>query len=60
MFALVKLSGHQKLNLRAMKDNPVYHTEEDTTDNIDFDYMTEIVKLYVATLAREAGVIRRR
>jgi hypothetical protein len=40
--------------------NVDYHTEEDTVDNIDFDYMTEIVKLYVATLAREAGIIGKR
>jgi Zn-dependent M28 family amino/carboxypeptidase len=40
--------------------NVGYHTEEDTIDNINFNYMTEIVKLYVATLAREAGVIGRR
>jgi hypothetical protein len=37
-----------------------YHTEDDTVENINFDYMTEIVKLYVATLAREAGIIGRR
>jgi hypothetical protein len=40
--------------------NPHSHTEEDTIDNINLPYMTEIVKLYVATLAREAGVIGRR
>jgi hypothetical protein len=36
------------------------HTEEETVENINFDYMTEIVKLYIATLAREAGIIGRR
>jgi hypothetical protein len=36
------------------------HKETDTIDNINFPYMTEIVKLYVATLAREAGVIGKR
>jgi hypothetical protein len=40
--------------------NPNFHTEEDTVDNINLPYLTEIVKLYVATLAREAGVIGRR
>ena len=40
--------------------NTAFHTEEDTIDKINFPYMTEIVKLYVATLAREAGVIGRR
>ena len=40
--------------------NVGYHKETDTIDNINFSYMTEIVKLYVATLAREAGVIGRR
>jgi hypothetical protein len=40
--------------------NPHSHTEEDIIDNINFPYMTAIVKLYVATLAREAGVIGRR
>ena len=40
--------------------NSGYHTGNDIIDNINFPYMTEIVKLYVATLAREAGVIGRR
>ena len=40
--------------------NSAYHTEEDTVENINFDYMTEIVKLYIATLAREASIIGRR
>ena len=40
--------------------NTAFHTEEDTIDKINFPYMTEIVKLYVATLAREAGVIGRK
>jgi Zn-dependent M28 family amino/carboxypeptidase len=42
------------------ESNIAYHTEDDTVDNINFPYMTEIVKLYVATLAREAGVIGKR
>jgi hypothetical protein len=42
------------------EQNIAYHTEEETVDNINFDYMTEIVKLYIATLAREAGVIGKR
>jgi hypothetical protein len=42
------------------ESNPDYHSELDTVDNINFHYMTEIVKLYVATLAREAGIIGRR
>ena len=40
--------------------NFAYHTEEETIENINFHYMTEIVKLYIATLAREAGIIGRR
>ena len=40
--------------------NFAYHTEFDTVENINFDYMTEIVKLYIASLAREAGVLGRR
>jgi hypothetical protein len=42
------------------ENNIAYHTEEETIDTINFPYMTEIVKLYVATLAREAGVIGKR
>ena len=39
-----------------MEINIAYHTDEDTTENINLPYMTEIVKMYVATLAREAGI----
>ena len=42
------------------ENNIAYHTEDETIDTINFPYMTEIVKLYVATLAREAGVIGKR
>ena len=42
------------------ESNIAYHTEEETVGNINFDYMSEIVKLYIASLAREAGIIGRR
>ena len=36
--------------------NPNYHTPNDTYETIDFDFMTNVVKAAVATLAEEAGL----
>ena len=57
---LVRTFWASETEFASNERNVAYHTEDETADTIDFDYMTEIVKLYVATLAREAGVIRRR
>ena len=36
--------------------NPYYHSPNDTYETIDFDFMTNVVKAAVATLAEEAGL----
>jgi len=37
--------------------NPFYHTANDVTSTLDFDFMANVVKAIVATLASEAGII---
>ena len=34
----------------------IYHTEEDTIDNIDFDFMYDCVKASIATLCIQADI----
>ena len=36
--------------------NPNYHSPNDTYETIDFDFMTNVIKAAVATLAEEAGL----
>lgn len=36
--------------------NPNYHTDHDTIDTLDFDFLTQVTRLSVASLAHWAGV----
>ena len=47
-----------KLNLTQM--NPAYHSVDDDVTNLNFDYINNIVKLIVSTVAREAVVLGRK